>query len=72
MLCLPLAVVAHPVNGMVVGEKSSLHRECQATFWTWHTKLALSGGVFGNVTVPKITLSYFLDMYVKLITLIAS
>lgn len=72
LLCLPPAVVAHPVNGMVVGENCSLHRECQATFGTWQTKLALSGGVFGSITVPKITLSNFLDMYVKLITLVAS
>ena len=49
-----------------------LHRECQVTFWTWQTKLALSGGVFGNITVSKITLSNFLDLYVKLIALIAS
>lgn len=54
------------------GRKCSLHRKCQATFGTWQTKLALSGGVFGNITVPKITLSNFLDMYVKLITLVAS
>lgn len=54
------------------GRKCSLHRKCQATFGTWQTKLALSGGVFGNITVPKITLFNFLDMYVKLITLIAS
>lgn len=36
------------------------------------TKLALSGGVFGNITVPKITLSNFMDIYGKLITLLAS
>lgn len=49
-----------------------MHRECQATFGTWQTKLALSGGMFGDVTMPKITMSNFLDMYVILITLIAS
>lgn len=55
---------------MGVGGEENVHcTECQATFGTWQIKLALSGGVFGNVTVPKITLSNFLDMYVTLITL---
>lgn len=50
---------------MFIAQKMSGH------FWDL-AKLALSGGVFGSITVPKITLSNFLDMYVKLITLIAS
>lgn len=54
------------------GNKCSLHRDCQDTLMAWQTKLALSGGVFGSITVPKITLSNFLDVYVKLITLSAS
>lgn len=36
-----------------------MHRDCQAMCGTWQTKLALSGGVFGNITVPKIILVYF-------------
>lgn len=59
-------------NGGGGGEENVHCTECQATFGPWQTKLALSGGVFGSVTVPKITLSNFLDMYVTLITLIAS
>lgn len=54
------------------GEYVHCTENVRPLFWTWQTKLALSGGVFGNITVPKITLSNFLDMYVKLITLIAS
>lgn len=53
------SVCCCPESGMVAREEVLAAQRLSGHTWDWANELALSGGVFGNITVPKIILVSF-------------